>query len=192
MAGIRDRFIFDEGQHRFTVNGRIVPGVTGLILAGNLIDQSTLQYFNEEAKWRGTRVHKACMDIDLQAFSGEALVEDAPYIESYLQWRAMARMRWTRIEEPRYSRRYRFAGIADRIGYDRRGLPIVLDLKTGVVQKWHRIQLALYDLLNDDLPWGIRRRVTLYLQKDGSCAKAHEHSNKIDYVESLRLLKEAA
>lgn len=186
------RFIFDEGQHRFTVDGRIYPGVTGLIFSSGLVDPDKVKYFNDEAMWRGTRVHRACMQIDLGAFGGEALVEDAPYIESYLQWKHLTRPRATCVEEARFSRRFKFAGIADWVGFDSRGRPFTFDRKTGAAQKWHRIQTALYDILHDDLPWGVRRRGALYLQKDGSCARLVEHTDKRDYVAAFRLLKEAA
>lgn len=191
MRRTRDRFIFDEQLHRYTLNGETLRGVTGLIRSGGLVDENARQFFTDEARWRGTRVHKACLDIDLNAYDYTALVEDAGYIESYLKWRHLATPRWKELEMARYSKRWRFCGIPDRVGFDAKKRPLVLDFKTGGPQRWHAIQLALYDLLCDDIPWGIRRRVTLYLQRDGSLAKAKEYDKRTDYVEAFRLLDNA-
>jgi len=184
-------FRFDEELHRFTVDGNVVRGVTGLIRDGGLVPADAFRFFTDEARWRGTRVHKACLDIDLDSFSGHASVDDAGYIESYLKWRHLVVPRWKILEEPRYSKRFRFCGVPDRVGFDGRGRPLVLDFKTGGPQHWHRYQLALYDLLCDDIPWGLRRRVTLHLQKDGSLAKAKEHDDRTDYNTAFRLLDAA-
>lgn len=184
---MRQRFRFDESLHRYTYDGKAVRGVTGLLKAGGLITEESMRWFTEEQRWRGTRVHKACLDIDLECFSGDALEEDAGYIESYLKWRQLVAPRWTVLEEAAYSERFKFCGIADRVGYDGKGRPIVLDFKTGGSQKWHRIQLALYDILYDDLPWGIRRRTTLHLQADGSIAKSHDYVDRNDYNTAIRL-----
>lgn len=191
MLRAAPRFVFDESLHRYTYDGRIVRGVTGLIREGGLVDPDAAQWFTEESRWRGTRVHKACLDIDLDCYGYEALETDAGYVESYLKWRHLTAPRWTVLEEPRYSKRWRFCGIADRIGFDSKGRPMVLDFKTGPAQKWHRIQLALYDMLHDDIPWGIRRRVGLYLQKDGSIAKPKEYADRNDYGVAIELTKHA-
>lgn len=187
-----DRFTFDEGQHTFRVNGVVYPGVTALILRhSDLIDPDQIDYYREEAMWRGTRVHRACAEIDLGSFSGEALVTDAPYIESYMKWLHLARPKWTLIEEPRYSRRYRFAGIPDRDGFDAKGNPFLPDLKTGVRHRWHSVQTALYDILLDNIRWGVRRRAGLYLQASGACARIFEHDNRADYATAFGILRRA-
>lgn len=186
------RFVFDEAQHRYTYGGVVVRGVTGLIRAGGLVSPDAVKYFTEESRWRGTRVHKACLDIDLECYSYEALTTDAGYVESYLKWRHATNARWTSLEEARYSKRYRYCGIADRVGFDSRGRPLILDFKTGGPMKWHPIQLALYDILHDDMPWGIRRRVGLYLKKDGAMAVAKEYTDRNDYSVALELTKHAA
>lgn len=188
----RDKFVFDEQLHRYTLNGEVLRGVTGLIRSGGLVNEEGAKYFTEESRWRGTRVHKACLDIDLHAYDYNALVEDAGYIESYLKWRHLANPRWRIMEEARYSKRWRYCGIPDRVGFDSKGRPLVLDFKTSATsQPWHAIQLALYDILCDDIPWGIRRRVTLLLRADGSLAKAVEYDKRTDYIKAFELLDAA-
>lgn len=169
--------------------------MTELLLASGKIPARSLEFFTDEGRWRGTRVHKACLDFDLHATHASTvsrLETDANYIDSYLKWMSMVGMHWTKLEQPRYSERFKFCGIADRIGFDRHGRPVVLDMKTGAKQSWHSIQLALYDILHDDLPRGVRRRITLYLQRDGSVAKAVEYTKRSDYNEALAVLPKAA
>ena len=185
-----DAFRFDPAVHRYTYGGRVVPSVTTLIRRGGWIEPGTEKYFTEESRWRGTAVHKACLDIDLGCFDFHIPTDErlAGYIESYLKWRHLTQPRWNVMEETKFSKRYRFCGIPDRVGYDRRGMPLIVDFKTGGPQKWHRYQLALYDILCDDIPWGMRRRMTLCLNKDGELPVTKEYEDRNDYTEAMRLI----
>lgn len=185
------RFTFDTALHRYCCDGVPLPGVSGIIRRGGYISPEREAFYSEEARWRGTRVHHACLQIDLDAFGGDAYEDDAGYIESYLKWRAMVLPRWTALEEPRYSDRYWFCGTPDRVGFDGRGRPLILDFKTGGKERWHAMQLALYDILCDDLPPRQRRRVTLYLKADGRIAQGVQYSDPTDYDRALGLLKAA-
>lgn len=195
MTARRRKFVFDAERHLFFVDNCRWPGVSELLLAGGKIPARSLDFFTDEGRWRGTRVHKACLDFDLHRTDTSKkthLITDAGYIDSYLKWMALVGMRWTKLEQARYSERFKFCGITDRIGFDGQGRAVVLDMKTGAKQSWHAIQLALYDILHDDLPWGVRRRITLYLQRDGSVAKTVEHTKRSDFHEALAVLPKAA
>ena len=182
------KLTFEQSGHVYRVDGRVVPGVSSVIARGGWIDD-VRAFYTEESQRRGTRVHRACLDIDLGSFSGEAFEVDAGFIESYLQWRRLVRPVWSTLETLRYSKHYDLCGCADRVGVDGSGRPLVLDLKTGAKQKWHRYQLALYDLIYDDIPARIRRRVSLHLQRDGSIARGEEYIDPSDYDRALRLLR---
>jgi hypothetical protein len=184
-------FTYDAANHLYRYGGRVVRGVSSVLAAGGLITAAA--YYTHEARWRGTRVHDACLRLDLGVFDASELMndEEAGCLESYGLWREMVRPRWKHLEEARYSKRYDFGGTADRVGFDGQGRPLVLDFKTGGREPWHALQLALYDLLYDDIPPRIRRRVTLYLKRDGSIARGFEYSNPSDYDRALRLLKAA-
>lgn len=182
------KFTFEQSGHIYRVNGRVVPGVSSVIERGGLIDD-VKAFYTEEAQRRGTRVHRACLELDLASPENVPLETDAGFIESYVRWLAMVRPRWVQMEESRYSKRYNVCGCADRVGYDSKGRPLVLDFKTGPKQKWHRYQLALYDVIYDDIPPRIRRRISLHLQSDGSIARGEEYKNPSDHDYALRLLR---
>ena len=164
---------------------RQVQSVTGLIKAAGLLGPAAA-FYSAEAAERGTRVHQACLDLDL----GNATQMDddeALYLDSYAQWRTLVAPVWTSMEEPRYSERYDFAGTADRVGTIN-GKPVIIDFKTGGPAPWHGIQLALYDLLYDDLPHMIRRRIVVHLRKDGRIPQTVEYSNSTDYLTASDLI----
>lgn len=176
---------FDAGAHRYTVDGRPVLSVTQRIQAAGLCGPAAA--FDPLAADRGTLVHAACLALDLDQtvllpphFHG--------YLDSYAAWRAMVLPVWTVLETPHYSATYDTAGTADRIGL-LQDKPVVLDFKTGRPTDWHGIQLALYDLIYDDLPPRQRRRLALYLRPDGRMAQSIEYHAPADYQIALALLK---
>jgi hypothetical protein len=178
-------FRFDHRSHTYFVGARRVPSVTGVIEAAGLHAGS--QWYTEESRIRGTRVHRACLDVDLMGDHGE--IQYRGYVESYLRWREMMKPTWVTLEQPRYSRDLALAGTADRLGVIA-GVPCVVDLKTGGKEKWHPVQLAYYDLLYDELPPRVRRRFGLYLRADGRIAHHHEYREPQDYIVAMNLLRE--
>ena len=94
---------------------------------------------------------------------------------------------WSSMEEPKHSEQYDFAGTADRLGTIN-GKPVVIDFKTGGPASWHGLQLAFYDLLYDDLPPMIRRRIVVHLRKDGRIPQTVEYHDHADYATALTLL----
>ena len=178
-------FTFDSGTHQYLHGTRRVRSVTGLIKAAGLLGPAAAFYSQEVAE-RGTRVHQACCDLD----RGNTLSmnqDEALYLDSYEQWLTLVSPIWTSMEEPRYSERYDFAGTADRLGTIN-GKPVIVDFKTGPAVSWHGLQLALYDLLYDDLPPMIRRRIVVHLRKDGRVPQTVEYSSQADYSTAFNLL----
>ena len=177
--------IFNADTHQYLHGTRQVRSVTGLIKAAGLLGPAAA-FYSAEAAERGTRVHQACLDLDL----GNAIQMDddeALYLDSYAQWRTLVAPIWTSMEEPRHSERYDLAGTADRLGTIN-GKPVIVDFKTGAAASWHGLQLALYDLLYDDLPPMIRRRIVVHLRKDGRVPQTVEYSSQSDYSTAFTLL----
>jgi hypothetical protein len=178
-----NRFTFDHRAHVYMVGRRAVPSVTGKIAAAGLYEGS--EWFTEESRIRGTRVHQATLAFDLTGTYDEP--DYGGYVESYLRWRELMRPRWTLLEVPRYSKRYRVAGTADRLGIIM-GVPVLVDFKTGPKQKWHPFQLAMYDLIYDELPPMVRRRFGVYLRADGRIAQHHEYRERSDYDHAVAIM----
>ena len=184
------RFTFDVDRHIYRVDGQIKRSVSKIVTLDQDVDAT--RFYTEESRWRGSRVHRDTLELDLDSFDGSEFEEDALLVQSYKRWRDLVNPIWTSIEEARYSAIYDYCGAADRVGYDGMKRPLVADLKTGQPAKWHPLQLALYDLLHDDMPPRIRRRVCIYLQKDGTRAKGVEFKDPTDYDRALQLLRKAA
>ena len=179
-------FTFDPVAHQYLHGTMRVQSVTSLIKAAGLLGPAAAFYAPEHAN-RGTRVHRACLDLDLgNDISMEH--DEALYLDSYSNWRDLTQPVWTSMEEPKLSERYNLAGTADRLGWIS-GRPVIVDFKTGGPASWHGLQLALYDLLYDDLPPMIRRRLVLHLRKDGRLPQVVEYADQSDYSTAFNLIK---
>ena len=177
---------FDPIAHRYAVDGRGVLSVTSRIAAAGLLG-SAAAFYDQTSAERGTRVHAACLALDLNQ-PVTLLDDERGYLDSYAAWRSLIVPTWTRLETPCYSATYDTAGTADRLGTIAER-PVVLDLKTGHTAGWHGIQLAMYDLIHDDVPPRQRRRIALYLRPDGRTAQSVEYHAPADYQIALALLK---
>ena len=179
---------FDPETHQYTTpDGTVVPSVTQRITDAGLLG-SAAKFYSAESAARGTAIHQACADrdhgLDVSAFAKGA---HGGYLTSYIKWCDAIQPIWTSIETPRYSAKYGTAGTADRVGTFANGQPLVLDLKSGGRASWHSVQLALYDLLHDDLPPRKRRRIVLYLRANGRMAQSVEFASPYDYTLALKM-----
>lgn len=177
---------FDSTTHRYLVGGREIPSVTTRIKAAGLLGPGA-SFYTPEAADRGTRVHAACTDLDLGRPCTLPVTEQG-FLNSYAGWRTLMRPTWTSMEQPHYSARYDTAGTADRLGTVA-VRPLIVDFKTGGATAWHGLQLAMYDLLHDDIPPQRRRRIVLYLRIDGRMAQSVEYLEPSDYTTALTLMK---
>lgn len=158
-----------------------------MIKAAGLLGTAS-SFYTPEAAQRGTLVHQACAAFD-EGLEVAADEEILLYVQSYARFIDLIRPEWKSIEHPRYSEQYDFAGTADRVGTTDGGRPAVIDIKTGGPASWHGVQLALYDLLHDELPHMIRRRTVVHLRKDGGLPKMNEYSSMEDYTTAFRLIE---
>ncbi len=183
-------FTFDSVTHRYLHGTRQVRSVTGMIKAAGLLGPAA-QFYSKEAAERGTRVHRACLDFDL-GLVPDIQHEEAMYLNSYAQWSGLCRPIWTEMEQPKHSERFNFAGTADRVGHigswGMDNKPVIVDLKTGGASSWHGIQLALYDVLYDEIPPMIRRRLVLHLKKNGGIPQVVEYHDLSDYTTAYMIL----
>jgi len=189
---------FDPTTHRYTHQGRVIPSVTGRIKSAGLLGPA-VSFYTDETAARGQRVHLACLQLDhadLQWAAGRGGQTLAPaltptergYVLSYHRWCEAMAPQWTSLETPHYSARYDTAGTADRLGTID-SVPAVVDFKTGGPAAWHGVQLAMYDLLHDELPPRERRRLVLHLVDDGRMAQVVEYHAADDYLLALELMK---
>lgn len=142
-----DGLVFHEAEHRYTLDGQPVPGVTRalkLISEYRDIDPAVL----EASAARGRMVHRVieldCLgDLDVPSLD-DMLV---PYYQAWREFLALSGFRVALSESKLACRRYRFAGQPDLFGH-LNGIPAVIDAKNVVaVQPSTGPQTAAYEHL---------------------------------------------
>lgn len=181
-------FRFDHVDHVYTVGGKVIPNVTGMLQKTGWVDP---RYYSDAVRERGRAVHHLTAEYDLGALDPSRLVS------KYRGWllahvAAMARLKptWVAIEEPEVHPTYRFGTRCDRVGKIYRALSIV-DEKSGYKDKAHPIQTALqaicvswrYHLKPEAMP-----RFALYIDESGAFELV-PHTKKSDLEEAYRIIK---
>lgn len=146
------------------------PRVTDILKEAGLIDTT---WFTDHAREKGTAVHLACQYDDEGTLDEASLDSEVrPYLESYRLYKQQAHTKgfgWN--EQPLIHRINLYRGTPDRVVFG--SYPEVWDLKSGTPLPWHPIQLAAYANLTVN-PYSCRR-FGLYLQSDGTMARAKEY-----------------
>ena len=122
-------FDFDPIAHRYSLDGRDLPGVTSLL--------TTLYDFGSIPEWIldrksqiGKDVHFACELVDDNDLDESSLTPDvAPYVEGYQRFLCENDVRWTHVEHQAYHSERFYAGTLDREGVVN-GEHSLIDLKT--------------------------------------------------------------
>lgn len=132
---------FNEAEHRYTLNGRTLPGVTQILNA-------VLPMF-DVPEWyltRGTATHYACQLLDENRLDWESVDDEIfPRVQAWHSFRKDYGGAIVANEKPMASERLQYAGKLDRV--IARGNDIVIcDLKNSFSPQ-NLLQLAAYSLL---------------------------------------------
>lgn len=154
---------FDPDLHQYRLDGRFLPSVTFILREMGFIDTS---FFTEEARERGTHVHRLTELHDLGTLEPKSV---NPRIAGYLEgWKSFCRKMnygWVAIEEPICQRTYLYAGTPDRVGISGKGVRGLIDIKTGPPASWHGYQIGAYCLAVEPR---VREAFSVHLAADGS------------------------
>jgi hypothetical protein len=126
---------FDAASHVYTLDGQVVPSVTGILKASGLIDFTGIpESILEAARVRGTTVHQAIAyfndgDLDLDLFATD-FPDYLPYVDAWVSFCQQRRFVAIVSECQIASRRYQVAGTLDCLG-ELDGEPVLLDFATG-------------------------------------------------------------
>lgn len=171
-------FRFERQSHVYTLDGEVIPHVTGMLEDTGYI--STV-FYDDESRERGSIVHALTAEYDLGAIADpEAVVTRwKGWFLAYVAAVRVLRPIHQAIEEAFASLRYRFGGRPDRI-WIYKGLECIVDIKTGGPEPWHGVQCALNDIVVGGLPPGVRLRYGLYLTERGRWTFM-PHEDRRDY-----------
>jgi hypothetical protein len=200
---------FDAATHTYTLDGVIVPSVTGILKASGLIDFSGIpEHVLEAARVRGTTVHQAIHyfnegDLDVDQFRID-FPDYCGYLEGWFSFCAQRQFTPILNECRIASRRHQVAGTLDTLG-ELEGEAVLLDYATGNpadVSKDYQtaayLGLALewsQDYMDADprlteffLHHELVRRYAVALKKDGSFS-LHPYSDPADFRKFLTLVE---
>lgn len=197
---------FDPINHVYTLDGVVVPSVTGILRASGVIDFSGIPDATlEAAQRRGTVVHQAVhyyneSDLDLESFRRD-YPDWVGYVDSWIAFRA-ARQFTPILNEHRVASRVRkVAGTIDCLGV-LDGSGALIDFATGRPQDVSKdLQTAAYHLLL--LEWGhdderladfllkhpVVRRYGVRLMRDGSVARIEQYRDPLDVRKFVTLVE---
>lgn len=132
---------FDAEKHLYWWGERPMVSVTQALTEASIIDP---RWYTEEARIRGTAVHKACELLDRDDLIFESLhPQIRPYVEAYLKFKQETGFIAELIEHRVYNETYFYAGTLDRTGWIGKER-ILLDLKSGAIEPWAALQLSGY------------------------------------------------
>jgi len=158
--GKMSNLTLDE-THQYCLDGRLMDGLTSTIQEAGLIRNSDPWYME-----RGTAIH-----LDTEHWDKETLDEDSVpdermgYLESWIKFRRDQNYTPVEIEYLTYHPELMVGTKIDR-------LPL-LDIKSGVWEKWHILQLALQwsALICHGMHEMARSPMGVYLDPDGGPPK---------------------
>lgn len=164
---------FDEATHTYKAEGRVIPSVTEILKDEGFIDTA---FFTDYGRQRGKLAHLAIHLLDMGELDEESLDPVlSPYVEAWKRFRADTDITIIESEVPILDPLKRYAGTPDKIVM-LDGKPSVLDLKTGIVAPWVRLQLCAYGEAKT-----VYRRAAVQLNDDGTY-KMHCYSDRQDFA----------
>lgn len=154
--------VFDEKTHTYFHGTDVLPSVTQILKAEGYIEG---QHYTEDARVRGTYVHKICHlhnmnDLD-ESTVDESLIG---YYEAYKRFLAESGFAVEDSELFVHSDLYLFAGTLDIRGtFPKSKVSAVIDIKSGSIEPWVCLQLAAYAVCFSEP----HERYSLQLTSDG-------------------------
>ena len=165
---------FDEIKHEYSIeDGVKIPSVTQILQGISIINTT---YFTPGSAANGKRRHKILEDFDKDKLDWSCILkDDMNYISAWQSFLEDAELEIMHIEKKVFHDSFFYAGTIDRIVKDKDSNIIVLDIKTGVKQKWHQLQLEAYlQAYNNLIEEGEKKAVKIwgvYLNKNGTYKK---------------------
>lgn len=167
-----DKIILEPTEHRYTLNDKEVPGVTGILKNTGLVSFDGIRPdILEAAKKFGSAGHKMCQlwddnDLNIDMLSAPLL----PFLESWKKFKSDCKIeRFDEIEKIVYSKRWNFAGQLDRVVLIKNRLTLIEIKFTTSMLPSTGIQLAGYKVAYEEMAklkirqrWGVQIKEKSY------------------------------
>ncbi|MDB4311913.1 hypothetical protein N9937_00645 [bacterium] len=169
-------FTFDEASHTYRLDGKAIGSVTEIIKEAGF-NPNTAHYSKRSAH-KGQMIHLVTEMYDRDELDESSIDDETtPFLDAYKLFVSETEFIPFKIEHRGYCPVNRFGYTLDRTGIcNRETRPILLDIKSGVAEPWHRIQTAAYDSVQA-VP---HVRYALYLQGNGKY-KFIKHDKRVDF-----------
>ena len=155
-------------DHVYTVDGVVRPSVTQILRDMGFIDYDAVPIdCRNKGLRRGEAVHLACQFIDEEEEGDEIDIPEwlDPYVNAYKHFTTETGFKVLMCETAMYHAEMGYCGMLDRAGVFPSGQQAVLDIKTGAVQDWVRLQTVGYSEMIR--PRRYRQRCALELKPTG-------------------------
>lgn len=184
-----DTLVFDEKEHKYTLNGIEIPSVTRLLEDNRITDYRKIpQAVLQRASAFGTAVHSATELWDIGKLDIKKLSAPlVPYLNAWIKFKDEFGFEMLEVETKVFSKKYMYAGTLDRIGKVTKGKlagkEILLDIKSGLLLPGAAIQTAAYEHAYKECAprpcANIKARICVGLREDKYVIE--EHSNRSDF-----------
>ena len=141
---------FTAENHIYRLEGVVIPSVTQIIKDAGLVNFDFISDELLAAKADlGNKVHKTAELNDKGILDYEDLHPKLRgYLDSWIKFRKDFGFIPSEIEMEYFHPLYRYAGKIDRVG-TANGVLTLVDIKSGIKQKYHHVQLGGYKVLYD-------------------------------------------
>lgn len=177
-----NNLIFNELDHTYHLNGKLLKSVTQLLTEFGISDYSSVpdRYLIPACEF-GKYVHECCEFIDL-GVENEIQENVKPWINQWVKFKKDYKINeFELIEEMLYSK-WGFAGTFDRFNGN-----ALIDIKTCSYKPAHEIQTALYKILIEEnhSKLKVKKRITVHLNENSYKVVEHKDKSAITVAKSI-------
>ena len=150
---------FDEATHTYKIDGKVWPSVTQILQDLGFMSD----FYAAGSSTRGKDVHLITKLYEEGRLDWTKIDEDyVGYLDAWISFLRKEPWETEKCEVVTYHRLLGYAGTTDRMG-NWKNRKAVLDIKSGVPENWHELQLTGYALMQQ-----YETLVGVYLKDDGS------------------------
>lgn len=162
---------FDPAKHEYTIEGRVVPGVT------EILGDTGLREPFFDAEWaadKGTKIHLACHFHNKGTLFWESVDPLIyPYVEAYLRFKRECHVDVIFSEKIFFHETLLYGTTIDtmvKLDFMSERVRAIVEIKSGQPQPSDRLQTAGQILAVRTHPglWSVKRRFVLYLKENGT------------------------